>query len=361
MTEIQIKKLEKSEVEIIGELPEKDFAVYRKGALEKIGKNIDVPGFRKGHVPENILIKRIPERAILEEMAEQALAKIYPRILIDHQIDAIGRPEITIIKLAKDNPLGFKIKTAVMPEVRLPDYKTIAKKEAGPKENVSVTDEEVEKAILEIQKMRVASATKERKNERTKTPAGTEQLPRESASSPREPALPKVDDEFVKSLGNFSSAEDFKTKLKENIKLEKEAKAREKRRVKIIEGIVQKTTIDLPRVLIETELDKMLNQLRSDISTSDFTFDDYLKHIRKTEANLRGAWEKEAEKRAKIRLIVNQISLRENITPDENDIQNELAYILEKHKGADQERTREYVEHVLTNEKVFQFLEKQGE
>ena len=173
--------------------------------------------------------------------------------------------------------------------------------------------------------------------------------------------LAELNDEFVKSLGNFSSVADFKTKLKENIKLEKETKIKEKRRVKIIEEIVQKATFDLPKILINAELDKMLDQLRGDISTSGFTFDDYLKHINKTEVELRSAWEKEAEKRARIQLVVNQISLRENITPDENDVQNELAYIVEKYKGADQERARAYVEHILTNEKVFQFLEKQGE
>ena len=83
MTDVQIKKLEKSEVEITGELPEKDFVVYRKEALEKIGKNIEVPGFRKGHIPENVLTKKIPEttkssqlRATCSESANSCFIRI---------------------------------------------------------------------------------------------------------------------------------------------------------------------------------------------------------------------------------------------------------------------------------------------
>lgn len=85
-------------------------------------------GFREGKVPENVLLANIPEMQILEEMAEMALNEHYPKILEDKKIDAISRPEISIIKLARNNPLAFKIKTAVLPEIKLPDYKDIAKK-----------------------------------------------------------------------------------------------------------------------------------------------------------------------------------------------------------------------------------------
>ena len=57
-----------------------------------------------------------------------ALSEYYPKILEENKIDAISRPEISITKLARKNPLGFKIKTATMPEMKLPDYKQIAKK-----------------------------------------------------------------------------------------------------------------------------------------------------------------------------------------------------------------------------------------
>src|SRR3989338_10290506 len=107
---VTIKKLPKSELEIEGELEAEIFENYFAKALKKIGETIELDGFRKGKVPENILLSKVPEISILEEMAQMALNEHYPRIVEDEKIDAIGRPEISITKLARKNPLGFKIK-----------------------------------------------------------------------------------------------------------------------------------------------------------------------------------------------------------------------------------------------------------
>jgi len=345
MIDVKVKKLEKGEVEITGELPEKDFEVFRGAVLKKFGEEIEVPGFRKGHVPEDILTKKVSEMAVLEEMAQRALGEAYPKILTENKIDAIGQPEISITKLASKNPLGFKIKTTVMPEVKLPDYKAIAKEEGGQKEKVDVTDEDIEKTILDIRKMRAASASKESeelKNKETKE------------------ELPELDDEFVKTLGDFKDVSDFKVKLKENMKLEKEVKVRDKQRIKIIDAIIEKSTIDLPQLLVDIELDKMIHQLQNDLTTSGFTFEDYLKKINKTETDIRAGWKEDAEKRAKFQLAVNKISIEENIKADEQDIEEELTRIMKQYKGADPQRARALVEHTLVNEKVFRFLENQG-
>src|SRR3989344_6363614 len=120
---IKVTKLPKSEVEIEGELEADVFEGYYQKALKKLGENVKVDGFRKGKIPESVLISNIPEIRVLEEMAEFALAEHYPKILEQEKIDAISRPEISITKLARKNPLGFKIKTAVLPEIKLGDYK----------------------------------------------------------------------------------------------------------------------------------------------------------------------------------------------------------------------------------------------
>ena len=126
--QIKIIKLPKSEIEIEGELEADIFENYFTKALKRLGENLKIDGFRKGKIPENILLSKIPEITILEEMAQIALNEHYPKILEEEKIDAIGRPEISITKLARKNPLGFKIKTAVLPKIKLPDYKGIAKK-----------------------------------------------------------------------------------------------------------------------------------------------------------------------------------------------------------------------------------------
>lgn len=358
---IAVRKLPKSEVEIEGEIEAEQFETYYARALKKIGENFEADGFRKGKVPKNILLSKIPEIRILEEMAEMALGEHYPKIIEENKIDAISRPEISITKLARNNPLGFKIKTAVLPEIKLPDYKNAAKKIiagiAVEEKNTDVTDKELEDTIMDIRKSRAPKV-------HMATPP--EPSPKERASSPSEKTreevkeeLPEFNDEFVKALGPFKDVEDFKIKLKENIKLEKENKLKEKTRLKIIEKIIDESTIDLPEILIEVELDKILYRMESDIAQMGLKFEDYLKHLNKKVEDLRKEFRTDAEKKAKFALVLNEIGEKEKITADPEQVAKEVAMILEHYKEADPERAQMHAENVLTNEKIFQFLENQ--
>ena len=347
------KKLPKSEIEIEGELEADIFEVYFDKALKKIGENLKLDGFRKGKAPESVLLSRIPEIQILEEMAELALSEHYPKILEGEKIDAISRPEISITKLARKNPLGFKIKTAVLPEIKLPDYKKIGQKIISEipdaEKNIVVTEKDLEDTVMDIRKSR---APKKHVTENIKESMG--------ATPPlAESDLPEFNDEFVKGLGPFENVEDFKQKLKINIKLEKENQAKEKNRLKIIEKIIDEAKLDVPDILTGIELDKILYRMESDIIAMGLKFEDYLKHLSKTKEDLRKDFKIEAEKKAKLGLILNEISKIEKIVADETEVAHEVARILETCKEADPERVKMHAQNVLTNEKIFQFFETQ--
>jgi trigger factor len=106
-----IKKLEKSEVEIIGVLEVAIFETYEKKALERIGERMELPGFRKGKAPGEIVKGNVSEMELLEEMAEVALQDNYSKILEENKIDAIGQPQIAITKIAKGSDLEFNKST----------------------------------------------------------------------------------------------------------------------------------------------------------------------------------------------------------------------------------------------------------
>jgi len=361
---ITTNKLPKSEVEIEGELEAEIFESYFTKALKKLGENFETDGFRKGKVPENILLSKIPEISILEEMAEMALGESYPKILEDEKIDAIGRPEISILKLARNIPLGFKIKTAILPEIKLPDYKGISKKiisdVTDAEKNIVVSDEDLENTIMDIRKSRAPKVhMAEHKHEhQTSDVSETSDVKNPTHAHP-EPEIPELNDAFVQALGPFKDVEDFKTKLKENIKLEKENQQKEKTRLKIIEEIVEGSQIDLPEILVDVELDKILYRMESDITQMGLKFEDYLKHLNKTKEDLRKEFRTDAEKKAKLALILNEIAKEEKIIADPEQVANEVAAILEHYKDADPERARMHAENVLTNEKIFRFLEEQ--
>ena len=367
--QIKINKLPKSEVEIEGVLEAEVFEAYFDKALKKIGENVELDGFRKGKVPENILLKNVPEIKILEEMAEMALGENYPKIIEENKIDAISRPEISITKLARKNPLEFKIKTAVMPEIKLPDYKKISQKvisDVTEKEkNVEITDKEMEDTIMDIRKSRAPKINmaesvphEHKEGEEHKEPLPNPLLSGEGKGEV-EAELPEFNDEFVQQLGPFKDVADFREKLKVNMKLEKENQLKEKTRLKIVEKIIEDTTVEMPEILVDVELDKILYRMESDITQMGLKFEDYLKHLNKTVEDLRKEFRGDAEKKAKLGLALNEISKIEKITADPEQVANEVAMILEHYKDADPERARMHAENVLTNEKIFQFLENQ--
>ena len=352
---ITVTKLPKSEIEIEGELDAEIFETYFAKALKKIGETIKLDGFRKGKIPESVLLSKIPENQILEEMAELALIEHYPKIIEEEKIDAIGKPEVAVTKLARKNPLGFKIKTTVLPEIKLADYKKIAKdtlsKLTDIEKNIVVTDEDMENTIMDIRKSR---AQREHMTEHAH-----KEGEKHEHETPKEDELPEFNDDFVRALGPFKDLEDFKAKLKANIKLEKENQAKEKTRLKIIEQVIDDSTMETPELLIEVELDKILYRMESDITQMGLKFEDYLKHLNKTVENLRTEFKTDAEKKAKLALVLNEIAKTEKIVADEEDVAREVTAILEHYKEADPERARMHAENVLTNEKIFQFLENQ--
>jgi len=327
------KKLDKSRIEITASIPAIVWEENRKQALKNINDLVTIDGFRKGMVPENVLISKVGEHSINEEMAELALSKAYLDILIDNKIDAIGKPEVQITKMASGNPLEFKIVSVVIPEVKLPDYKAIAKKEVAKesKKEIEVEEKDIEEAILKLRKSRVPH---EGHDHEKMTP-----------------------EEFVHSLGEFKDIADFKEKIREMIKQNKKYEAREKTRILIADAISNETQIELPEIMINSELDRTQAQFATDVEKMGVKLEDYLKHAKKTIEEVRKEWTPHAEKKAKFQLILNAIATTENIRPDQKEIENEVNQIVEQYKDADHERAAVYAETVLTNEKVFAMLE----
>ncbi len=99
--------------------------------------------------------------------------------------------------------------------------------------------------------------------------------------------------------------------------------------------------------------------MESDIASMGMKFEDYLKHLNKTVKDLRVEFSKDGEKKAKLGLILNQIAKIENIVAPAEEIEQEVAHIMEHYQNADKDQVRIYAENILTNEKIFQFLEDQ--
>ncbi len=342
-----IKKLPKSEVGIDVSIPANVFEAYREKAVAHAGEHIEIAGFRKGKAPAHIVEKELKPMALLEEMADMAINEHFPKILVDEKIDAVGRPAITITKIAKGDDLEFTATVAVLPQIKLPDYKKIAAKENETVTDNEVTDEELDGAIKELKKARAHNEIHQ---------SGAEHNHEEFEKQEFNAMLT---DEYVKQLGPFESVEDFREKFRENIKNEKDARDKEKRRVAILEAIGEKVSVELPDVLVESELENLLGRLKVDIQNAGIPFDEYLKHVKKTEAEIRADLKPDAEKRSKMELVMVKIAEAENLKAKDEDVEAETKRLIQTYQDADPFRAAQYVAHMLMNEEIFRFLESQ--
>lgn len=139
--EIDVKKTGDSEVEILATLPAEEFDKCRKEAISNLGKDVEVEGFRKGNAPEEIIEGKVGRERILSEASDLCVRENYPKAISESKIEPLGQPQIEVVKVAAGNPFQFKVKVAIPPQVKLPDYKKIAL-EVETKE-VEVTQEEI--------------------------------------------------------------------------------------------------------------------------------------------------------------------------------------------------------------------------
>ncbi|MFT7507008.1 MAG: trigger factor [Acidimicrobiales bacterium] len=406
-----VTKEENSQVKIEGEIPFDVLEKHRAKAIKNYGKDMEIDGFRKGHVPEAEVVKRVGEMGILTEMAERAIAEAYPEACKHHEIDAIGYPQLQITKIAEGNPLGFTATVAVMPEITLPDYKEIAAEVNKEKASIEVTDEEIETQVKDIlrqktayERMQSAAAKKDESETTTEDMGDTTELPTpetveadththddgtvhegaehdetqththedgtvhegpahddEELKAVTDDELPELTDEYVKTLGEpgqFETVKGFKDKIKEHLAIEKEKEVHAAHRAKITDKIVDETVMNLPRILIDSEIEQMFAQMNEDLKRANLEMDDYLGHIKKTKEDLITEWEPAAEKRAKLQLVLNEVAKKEETKPDQAQVDTQVDQLLEQYKDADETRVRVYVASVMTNEAVMKMLEE---
>ncbi|MFA5838793.1 MAG: trigger factor [Candidatus Paceibacterota bacterium] len=348
--EVKIGEEKENKIEMEVEIPWKVVEKHRKSVIEGYSEKVNIAGFRKGRVPENLLIKKVGFINLLSDMAEKTIREIYPQIIEENKIDAIDRPAISITKLAENNPLCFKVAVFVMPKINLPNYKNITAKVNSKEEKIVVEEKDVEETILAIRKQWALHESHERDHEKGS---------HEHKTEIDEKDLPELNDEFVKKLGKFENVEDFKIKLRESILNEKKLREKDKKRAEIIENILKETSFNVPEIFIESELEKMIAKLKSDVENAKIDFKTYLLKAKTDEEKLRREWKPSAEKRAKVQLILNEIGEKEKLHPTKEEIEHEVKHLLEHYKSADPERAKMHVKSILSNEKVMRFLEEQ--
>ncbi len=425
---IEIKKLPKSEVEMLIEFNPQEWGKFVDGAVRELSKDVKVEGFRPGNAPRQLLEQKIGQGKILEQAADLAVRQGYIKAIKENNLDVIGQPEIHVLKVAQDNPFEFKAKVAVLPEITLADYKEIAKADKPKKKaEIKVTDKEVEESLIWLQKSRTKYVTVLRsiqKGDRAEidfsakkddqiieggksenhpvlvgegkfVPGFEDQLiglkeneekkfslvfpedfkPAELSGQlinfeikvklVQEPQIPELNDEFAKNVGNFDNLAKLKETLADNLAVEKEHKEKDVWRAKVLEKIAKKSTMELPEILVKSELERMIEEFKNNVAQMDLDFGDYLKKLKKTEEELKKEWETKAEERSRAGLVLSEIAKREEVAVTDAEIEAEITNMVKHYPDweavraqIDMEQLKEYTKGRLKNEKVIELLEK---
>ena len=330
-------KIKNGEAEIEAVISAEMMQVHIDAVREDVRQEFSLPGFRKGQVPVDIMRQHVTDADLMHDAADLALGESYPAILESEKLEPMGRPRVTITKLAAGNPLEFKIEVPVVPEFSLPDYKKIGKKIVEEEKPVEVEDDEVNETVESIRKMRASS------------PDG--KMPE---------TLPELTDELAKTFGHFENVADFKAKVRESLKEEKGAAARGKRRETIAARLIEETKLTVPESAVAEELLAMAERRHEDAKKMDVSMEEYLKRLGKTEAELIKDEREYIERQAKTRLILNRIALQEHIEIDPTELQGQAEYLARRYPDTDPERVHHYVETLLMNEKTLELIEGKG-
>lgn len=377
-----------SEIELLVEAETADIDKYLETAANNLSRQIKVAGFREGKVPYQAMKAQVGEMAIWEEAAKVFVSKKLDDIVADNcPRPSLGMPQVEVVKLAPDNAFEFKVKVSMLPEVKLGEYKNFDLKA----EAVEVKDEEVDKTVAELRESRTKEALVDRgvadadkvlvdikmfldkvpleggqskataviigkdyfipgfdekligakkdeareftlvypENYYQKNIAGKKVEFQVVIKEVYERVLPEVNDAFAQEFG-LKDLADLKNNIKQSMLHEKEHKAQDKVRGKMIDSLISSTEFgDLPEGLIESELDMMLAEMEHNISNYGAKFEDYLTSIKKTKDDLKVDWREDAIRRVKAALALRAVAEAEKIQPTEDQIDHELGHLRE--------------------------------
>lgn len=356
MSQPKVTRDEKTwEFEIKAEVAIENIDKHRAHVMKELQRETRLDGFRQGKAPEAAIVKAVGEAEILHRTIEHAVQHELPEILAKENANIVTAPKVMVesapSSFPADKPIVFTARAPMAPSVELADYKAVAKKHNEKKEEVAVTDDEHAATMNHLKRERARI---------TKVELGMNaQEAHAEAQKMEEKDLPALDDEFVKSLG-YESLEKFTDTVRTNIKTEKEMQITEKRRAGMLDELIEKSTVKYPKLLLEYELDEMESRLKGDLEQMRVTFDKYLAEVKKTEADIRKEWEPVADKRAKMRLVLAHIAMKERLDADPARLETEFKHAKQHYPNADDQGLRAHIHHALRNEAVIAFLEQQS-
>ena len=343
-----IKKLKNCKKVLEVTLPPQRVKDEFEKVYEGIKKVASIPGYRTGKVPRDLLELHY-HKTVEEEVIKNLIPESYKKIIEQYNLDPIGYPDISDVKMDFKEGFSYKASIETRPEIALKNYKGLKIK----RKLVEVKEEDIARNLESLREINAQNVPKK-------------------DSDQKEKVLPMLDDEFAKDLG-VKSLEKLKIIIRQNLtaRLEKESEA--DLEVQIIDQLVDSMNFELPESLINAEKQRLLKDVHSRISyiesfqkkeSSDKKFSLSDKDKKELEENA----EKQAYRQVRAFFILDKIAQAEKIYLEEGELEKRIEEIA-SHNKKSKDEVRKYLEknHMLDeltinmrNRKVMEFLLKEA-
>lgn len=364
-----ISKHPKSLVEVQVTVPWTDIAPKWDETLQKLAADVEIPGFRKGAAPLPMVEQRLGA-----QLQQEVLKVVMPQALIEalqgSDVVPIDYPQYQPTSFAKGQSLVFRAQLTNRPAVTVGNYKTISisKPTLNP-----VTDEAIAKVIEDLfnrWKVRqpAGQVPPAQTSQPTQQPQGAPNAggslnfnnspaPQSPAQSAPAAAIEAPNDEFAKAIG-AASLQDLREKVKKDLEEEAKYNSELDYEEAILQEVEKITQVDIPDVLIQDELNRMLVSLQRRVADMGLLLEDYLRSQGKTVDQLKNEWRPQAEKNVRMELGLAEIARQEGVIISDEDLQAEIDKIQDARTKSqfEYQEPRMHLRHALRQTKTLNLL-----
>ena len=388
---VQVEKLEKNMAKLTVEVPAENVEKAIQGAYNKMKKSINIPGFRKGKAPRQLIEKMYGKEVFYNDAIDAMLPSAYSDAVEECGEEIVSHPQIDVVQIESGKPFVFTATVAVKPAVELGEYKGIQVEKAP----IEVKDEEIEAQITKEREANSRTVTVDDRavaqgdivtldfegfvdgvafeggkgenydltiGSNTFIPGFEDQLvgaeigkeldvnvtvPEEYGAKElagkaavfkckvngiKVKELPAVDDEFAQELSEFYTLDEYKADIKAKLLKEKEDEAARAKEDAVIGKIIEGAKMEIPDAMVEYQTHQMLDEFAQRIQSQGISLDQYFQFTGLTEEKYMEEMKPRALQNIQSRLVLEAVAQAENLVAEEADIEEEIKKMADMYK-----------------------------
>ncbi len=373
-----VETLNPTRAKITVEVPFEELEPSLKAAYQKIAKQVNVPGFRKGKVPPPVIDRQVGRGVVLDEAINEALPKLYVQALQDNDLQPLAQPDIDITKFADQESLEFTAEVDVRPAIEVPSYDGLSVEV----EDIAVSDEDIAEQVDSLRErfailkdveraaqdddivtidmvatrggedieggevrgysykvgsgqliegaddaIRGLSAGEERSFSSSLLAGDQEGEDVDvvvTVTAVKEQELPEFDDEFAQTASEFDTAEELRDSVREGLvhqaRLAQAAEARDA----VLEKLLDGAEIPLPDGVVATELAQRREEMEQQLGYAGMTLDQYLENEKQTIDEFEGDLDKRVRDMMAAQFLLDEVAKAEEIGVDQSELSEHL-------------------------------------